>query len=202
MTATLDGVTKKDAEQSAEQNAATELVQLAKEQGLALTGPVPGRICSGTTVSTPKRDTRRAASQVAPDASRPGTRSRCPSTPLGSGQCRAQPVRTSTVSRGPIATSTASRSWAVTASARPAVRCPQWRGHRRGRHAPAPAETPRYLPLHTGRRRLRPRDRQRPGRQPRHGAAHRRGADMAASDEHLTRPPVRPSSRAASRGAA
>ncbi len=40
MTATLDGVTKKKpAEDSAEQQAATELVRLAKEQGLALTGP-------------------------------------------------------------------------------------------------------------------------------------------------------------------
>ena len=40
MTATLDGVAKKkDAEQSAEQQAAVELVRLAKEQGLSLTGP-------------------------------------------------------------------------------------------------------------------------------------------------------------------
>ena len=40
MTATLDDVTKKKlAEQSAEQQAATELVRLAKEQGLSLTGP-------------------------------------------------------------------------------------------------------------------------------------------------------------------
>src|SRR5882724_7960294 len=40
MTATLDGVAKKkDAEQSAEQKAAVELVRLAKEQGLSLTGP-------------------------------------------------------------------------------------------------------------------------------------------------------------------
>src|SRR6266550_3143132 len=40
MTATLDGVAKKKlAEQSAEQQAATELVRLAKEQGLSLTGP-------------------------------------------------------------------------------------------------------------------------------------------------------------------
>jgi putative transposase len=39
MTTTLDGVTKKKAEQSAEQQAAVELVQLAKEQGLSLTGP-------------------------------------------------------------------------------------------------------------------------------------------------------------------
>jgi transposase-like protein len=39
MTATLDGVTKKQAEQSAEQQAAIELVRLAKEQGLSLTGP-------------------------------------------------------------------------------------------------------------------------------------------------------------------
>ena len=40
MTATLDGVTKKKAgEQSAEQQAAVELVRLAKEQGLSLTGP-------------------------------------------------------------------------------------------------------------------------------------------------------------------
>ena len=40
MTATLDGVAKKRAgEASAEQQAATELVRLAKEQGLALTGP-------------------------------------------------------------------------------------------------------------------------------------------------------------------
>jgi transposase-like protein len=40
MTATLNDVTKKkDAEQSAEQHAAVELVRLAKEQGLSLTGP-------------------------------------------------------------------------------------------------------------------------------------------------------------------
>ena len=39
MTATLDGVAKKAAEQSAEQQAAAELVRLAKEQGLSLTGP-------------------------------------------------------------------------------------------------------------------------------------------------------------------
>jgi putative transposase len=40
MTATLDGVAKKkDTEQSAEQQAAVELVRLAKEQGLSLTGP-------------------------------------------------------------------------------------------------------------------------------------------------------------------
>ena len=40
MTATLDDVTKKKAvEQSAEQQAAVELVRLAREQGLSLTGP-------------------------------------------------------------------------------------------------------------------------------------------------------------------
>ena len=40
MTATLDDVTKKKpVEQSAEQQAAAELVRLAKEQGLSLTGP-------------------------------------------------------------------------------------------------------------------------------------------------------------------
>src|ERR1700749_2999364 len=40
MTATLDGVTKKKPiEQSAEQQAATELVRMAREQGLSLTGP-------------------------------------------------------------------------------------------------------------------------------------------------------------------
>ena len=40
MTATLnDVVNKKPAEQSAEQQAAVELVRLAKEQGLSLTGP-------------------------------------------------------------------------------------------------------------------------------------------------------------------
>jgi len=41
MTATLDGVTKKKepAEQSAEQQAAIELVRLARERGLSLTGP-------------------------------------------------------------------------------------------------------------------------------------------------------------------
>ena len=39
MTATLDGVTKKKAELTAEQAAALELVRLAKEQGLSLTGP-------------------------------------------------------------------------------------------------------------------------------------------------------------------
>jgi putative transposase len=36
---TLDEVTKKKAEQSAEQQAAVELVRLAQEQGLSLTGP-------------------------------------------------------------------------------------------------------------------------------------------------------------------
>jgi hypothetical protein len=40
MTATLDGVAKKKpVEQSAEQQAAVELVRLTKEQGLSLTGP-------------------------------------------------------------------------------------------------------------------------------------------------------------------
>ncbi len=40
MTATLDDVAKKkQAEQSDEQQAAVELVRLAKEQGLSLTGP-------------------------------------------------------------------------------------------------------------------------------------------------------------------
>ena len=40
MTATLDGVTKKrPGEESAEQQAAAELVRMAKEQGLSLTGP-------------------------------------------------------------------------------------------------------------------------------------------------------------------
>jgi putative transposase len=40
MTATLNGVAKKKAgEQSAEQQAAVELVRMAKEQGLSLTGP-------------------------------------------------------------------------------------------------------------------------------------------------------------------
>src|ERR1700710_486229 len=40
MTATLNDVAKKkDAEQSAEQQAAVELVRLAQEQGLSLTGP-------------------------------------------------------------------------------------------------------------------------------------------------------------------
>jgi len=40
MTATLDGVTrKKPVEESAEQQAAAELVRMAKEQGLSLTGP-------------------------------------------------------------------------------------------------------------------------------------------------------------------
>src|SRR3954462_11559277 len=40
MTATLDGVAKKKGdERSAEQQAAAELVRLAKEQGLSLTGP-------------------------------------------------------------------------------------------------------------------------------------------------------------------
>ena len=40
MTATLNDVVKKrDSEQSAEQRAAAELVRLAKEQGLSLTGP-------------------------------------------------------------------------------------------------------------------------------------------------------------------
>jgi putative transposase len=39
MTATLNGVAKKADELSAEQQAATELVRLAREQGLSLTGP-------------------------------------------------------------------------------------------------------------------------------------------------------------------
>jgi hypothetical protein len=40
MTATLDGVTRnKRPEPTAEEAAATELVRLAREQGLALTGP-------------------------------------------------------------------------------------------------------------------------------------------------------------------
>src|ERR1700712_1116553 len=39
MTATLDGVTKKKAETTAEQAAALELVRVAKEQGLSLIGP-------------------------------------------------------------------------------------------------------------------------------------------------------------------
>ena len=39
MTTTLNDVTKKKGEPSAEQQAATELVRLAKEQGLSLTGP-------------------------------------------------------------------------------------------------------------------------------------------------------------------
>ncbi len=39
MTATLNDVTKKKAEQSVEQQAAIELVRMAKEQGLSLTGP-------------------------------------------------------------------------------------------------------------------------------------------------------------------
>jgi putative transposase len=41
MTATLSVVTKKreSSEESAEQQAATELVRLAREQGLSLTGP-------------------------------------------------------------------------------------------------------------------------------------------------------------------
>src|SRR5476651_114940 len=40
MTATLDDVTKrKQAEESAEQQAAKELVRMAREQGLSLTGP-------------------------------------------------------------------------------------------------------------------------------------------------------------------
>jgi putative transposase len=40
MTATLDGVTKrKPVEQSAAQQAAVELVRMAREQGLSLTGP-------------------------------------------------------------------------------------------------------------------------------------------------------------------
>jgi hypothetical protein len=39
MTATLDDVTKKRAEESAEQQAARELVAIAREQGLSLTGP-------------------------------------------------------------------------------------------------------------------------------------------------------------------
>lgn len=39
MTATLNDVTKKCGEQSAEQQTAVELVRLAKRQGLSLTGP-------------------------------------------------------------------------------------------------------------------------------------------------------------------
>jgi putative transposase len=43
MTTTLDGVTKKKTERSAEQAAAVELVRMAKQQGLSLTGPDCGR---------------------------------------------------------------------------------------------------------------------------------------------------------------
>jgi len=39
MTATLDGVTKRKAEPTAEQKVAEELVRQAREQGLSLTGP-------------------------------------------------------------------------------------------------------------------------------------------------------------------
>jgi len=39
MTATIDDVAKKKPEPSAEQQTAAELVRLAKEQGLSLTGP-------------------------------------------------------------------------------------------------------------------------------------------------------------------
>ena len=39
MTATLDGVTNKKPEPTAEAEAARELVRLAREQGLSLTGP-------------------------------------------------------------------------------------------------------------------------------------------------------------------
>jgi putative transposase len=39
MTATLDGVTKKKAEPTAEEKVAEELVARAREQGLSLTGP-------------------------------------------------------------------------------------------------------------------------------------------------------------------
>jgi len=39
MAALLDGVTKKEPATSAEQQAAVELVRVAKEQGLSLTGP-------------------------------------------------------------------------------------------------------------------------------------------------------------------
>ena len=39
MTATLDGVTKKKAEPTAEEKVAEELVRRAREQGLSLTGP-------------------------------------------------------------------------------------------------------------------------------------------------------------------
>ena len=39
MTATIEDVAKKKPEPSAEQEAANELVRLAKEQGLSLTGP-------------------------------------------------------------------------------------------------------------------------------------------------------------------
>lgn len=39
MTVTLGDVAKKNSEQSAEQQAAVELIRLAKEQGLSLTGP-------------------------------------------------------------------------------------------------------------------------------------------------------------------
>jgi hypothetical protein len=39
MTATLPDVAKKKIEQSAEQQTAAELVRMAREQGLSLTGP-------------------------------------------------------------------------------------------------------------------------------------------------------------------
>ena len=49
MTATLDGVTaKKKPEPSAEERVAGELVRLAKEQGLSLTGPSPGGYSLGS----------------------------------------------------------------------------------------------------------------------------------------------------------
>lgn len=49
---TLNDVAKKQAEQSAEQKAAVELVRLAQEQGLSLTGP------DGCSSNSPRRSYR------------------------------------------------------------------------------------------------------------------------------------------------
>jgi hypothetical protein len=75
MTATLDGVAKKkEVEQSAEQHAAVELVRLAREQDLWLTGPdgllkqLTG-VGTGTSVTAP--GTRRCSQDL---AAHPGNR--------------------------------------------------------------------------------------------------------------------------------
>jgi hypothetical protein len=76
MTATLNDVAKKkDVEQSAEQQAAAELVRLAKEQGRSLTGPDG----SPTDAQQPRRrsDAPDCSASSAPSRRRPG----CPAWP-------------------------------------------------------------------------------------------------------------------------